>query len=128
MTPKMHSALLLALGWVSVRAGDEVRFSQQTVLNTCIDRPQYNLRGPANRPNTGVSECLPVRVFVRSCKYHDGNPNTCAKEVCTHSLRIGAYGEGDNRAVIRAAEEINKGGDPPDFSCNLRTFQRSFVR
>ena len=127
MSPKMYSALLLALEWMTFRSDVGACFTPTCVARDLVSKPEHNLQGPASKPNIGVSEFLHVQVLASACKYHNGNIKNPSKKISTYALRIGAYGDGDSRAIIRAADEINQGGEPPEFCTNLRTHQRRFI-
>ena len=122
LSPKVYTALLLALDWVEFNKKG-VKGLRSNIRSTFFDNASLNLRGAGDKPNSGISEILSIKVPAQSCMQHTGNLSNCNKNIHTHAIRIGAYGTGFDNVVIRASEEISGDRPPPTFANSQRTIQ-----
>ena len=125
VAPKYFAAVLLAVAFVTVRGGDEVRFEFSDVRDNFIGGSVFGLLGPGNTPTAGVSEITQCQVFrerlMGDCGDEDVDPNG---KIDIYAIRMGKYGAD---GVIKAGDEINRGKPPPSFDPWVRSLQRWFM-
>ena len=61
LSPKVYAALLLALDWVEFNKKG-VKGLRSNIQSTFFDNASLNLRGADDKPNSGISEIISIKV------------------------------------------------------------------